>query len=70
MDGLTDWRKTNQLTAKQAADLIGVSRTQLFRLESGMRRPSASRAKQIEAVTGIHRSRLRPDIFESPATQG
>lgn len=63
---LTDWRKSQNLNAKEAAALLGVSRTQLFRLESGARLASPSCSKRIERITGIPRSVIRPDIFDPP----
>lgn len=66
MNELTDWRKSQNLNANEAAAKLGVSRTQLFRLESGARLASPSCAKRIEAITGIPRSIIRPDIFDPP----
>lgn len=64
MNELTDWRKSQNLNASEAAAKLGVSRTQLFRLESGARLASPICAKRIEAITGISRSIIRPDIFD------
>lgn len=63
---LTDWRKSQNLNARDAAAKLGVSRTQLFRLESGTRLASPSCSKRIETITGIPRSVIRPDIFDPP----
>lgn len=65
MEKLREWREAQNISAKEAGDLIGVSRVQWFRLERGSRRASPDSARRIEEVTGIPRHELRPDIWTS-----
>jgi len=67
MEKLTTWRKTLEApTLENAARLLGVSAVQVHRYEKGDRRIPAERAAQVEAITGIPRHELRPDIFPAP----
>lgn len=66
MNELTEWRTSQNLKSREAAEMLSISRTQLFRLESGMRLASPQCAKRISAVTGIPLSVIRPDIFDIP----
>lgn len=63
MDKLKEWRVAHGLTADEAGARISVSRVQWFRMESGARRPAHKKVLEIEALTGISRHELRPDIF-------
>lgn len=46
------------------AVLFGVDRTTILRWEKGKVPIPAKRLKEVEDVTGIPRSELRPDLFE------
>lgn len=63
MEKLFTWRKANELSAEAAGKLIGVSKVQWLRLETGDRRIAPERVLLIENLTGISRHELRPDIF-------
>lgn len=63
MEKLYTWRKANELSAEAAGKLIGVSKVQWLRMESGDRGIAAERVLVIENLTGISRHELRPDIF-------
>lgn len=62
---LKTWRKAQGLSAEEAGKLIGVSRVQWFRMESGARAVAADKVIEIERITGISRHVLRPDVFGS-----
>jgi DNA-binding transcriptional regulator YdaS (Cro superfamily) len=68
MEKLTTWRKAlPNPTLEAAGKLLGVSTVQMMRLEKGERRVPAERLAEFEAVTGIPREELRPDIFAPAA---
>jgi len=70
MEKLTTWRMALETpTLEAAGKLLGVSAVQMMRLERGERRVPAERAAEFEAITGISRAELRPDIFEAPSEQ-
>lgn len=60
---LRAWRKAQGLSAKQAAEMIGVTRIHWHRMEAGSRNVGYDRVLKVEKVTGISRYDLRPDIF-------
>jgi DNA-binding transcriptional regulator YdaS (Cro superfamily) len=60
---LRDWRQRKKMTQTALAGLIGVTKPQVSRWETGQRPISAFQAREIERATGIPRARLRPDIF-------
>jgi putative transcriptional regulator len=47
-------REKKLLTQKQLADLIGVDRSLISKIESGVSAPSVVTAKKIAAVLGFH----------------
>jgi DNA-binding transcriptional regulator YdaS (Cro superfamily) len=51
------------MSQEALARLIGVTKPQVSRWETGQRKISARQAREIERFTGISRERLRPDIF-------
>jgi transcriptional regulator with XRE-family HTH domain len=51
---------TNQA---KLAEAIGISQSALSLIIAGKRQPGVALTKRIEAVTGIPRIDLRPDIF-------
>ena len=69
MNPLTRYRADKGLSQSDLARIIGTSRGYLHDLEAGRRRASFGLARRIEAVTGVPRERIRPDIF-GPAPQG
>jgi transcriptional regulator with XRE-family HTH domain len=58
---LTIFREDRRLTLEQVAKMFGVQKAAVWKWER--RGPPASKVLQIEAVTGISRHDLRPDIF-------
>lgn len=46
---------------------VGVKRWTIFAIETGLRKPSPELAKRIAEHTGIAKSELRPDLWESAA---
>lgn len=66
---LKNWRKAQGLSAEAAGKLIGVSRVQWFRMESGARAVAADKVIDIETLTGISRHVLRPDVFGAPSKE-
>jgi DNA-binding transcriptional regulator YdaS (Cro superfamily) len=66
MDTLREWRQSlpeNQQTLAAAGRLLGVSEVQMYRYETGQRRVPAERVMKFEAITGVPRHVLRPDVF-------
>lgn len=63
MDSLSQYLAREQTTQSALAAKLGVSHSTLSRILSGDRQPSVALTKRIEAVTGIPRVDLRPDIF-------
>lgn len=63
MEQLRQWRIDCAKSLDDAGKLIGVSGVQWHRYETGKRRIAANRVIDVEAVTGIPRHELRPDIF-------
>jgi transcriptional regulator with XRE-family HTH domain len=64
---LTKYRADHGLTLEEFGKLVGVGRAAVCKWEAG--KVPAERVRQIEAVTGIPASTLRPDIF-APMAQG
>lgn len=66
MEQIITWRKSlTPPTLEHAGKLLGVSAVQVLRYERGERGIPATKAAEIERVTGIPRHELRPDIFEA-----
>lgn len=65
MEPLTQYMKERQLTRAELADQLGVSPSMLSLICLGRRQPGVALTKRIEALTGIPREKLRPDIFEA-----
>lgn len=63
---ITRYRAANKLTLEEFGKLVGVGRAAVFKWEA--RKVPAERVRQIEAVTGIPASDLRPDLF--PSSEG
>lgn len=66
MHPLTKWRQkhpTGYMTLRQLSALIAVSEAEICRWENGLRRIPAERVYLISDLTGIPKSKLRPDIF-------
>lgn len=54
-------RKKKRLTQQQLAELIGVDRTLISKIESGSVTPSVTTAKKIAAVLGFNWTRFFED---------
>jgi DNA-binding transcriptional regulator YdaS (Cro superfamily) len=67
MNKLRTWRKANKISATEAGKRIGVGRVQWFRMETGERSVAADKVLLVEAMTGIPRQELRPDVFGESA---
>ena len=60
-------REKKLLTQQQLADMVGVDRTLISKIESGCANPSVSTAKKIAAVLGFHWTKFFED--EQTATK-
>ena len=65
MNSLYQYLKTENTTQSALAAKLGISNSMLSRIISGDRQPGVSLTKRIEAVTGIQRHVLRPDVYEA-----
>jgi DNA-binding transcriptional regulator YiaG len=63
MNALTLYREALSLSRADLARKLETSRANVTRWEEGTRKPSPQKTQQIEAVTGIPRAMLRPDLF-------
>jgi DNA-binding transcriptional regulator YdaS (Cro superfamily) len=63
MDALSRYITANDMTQVGFARQLGISDAFLSQILSGVRKPGVALTKRIEAVTGIPRIDLRPDIF-------
>lgn len=61
----SEFRKNSELTLDAVADLFKVDRTTILRWEKGEPPVPVKRLDEVEAVTGISRDRLRPDVFKT-----
>lgn len=61
-DILREWRKSEGKSTKAAGATVGVSGVQWHRYEAGDRDVPLERLMKISAVTGIHLTKLRPDL--------
>lgn len=66
MDALIRFRKESGLSQSELAERIGTSPGYLHDIENGRRKPSAKLARHIEAVTGVPRAILLPEVFGPP----
>lgn len=64
---LTSYRKQSDMTLDQLAQKLGVQRSAVCKWER--RRVPAERVIEIERVTGLHRSQLRPDLYPTEIGQ-
>lgn len=55
---LLTWRRTEQLEQAEAAELIGMSRSNYSRLERGLIFVTRTRAKHVMDVTGVPLEKL------------
>lgn len=60
---LTEYRDAHRLTLAELAERLGVRRWTVHGIETGRRKPSPRLAAEIEKVTGVPKSALRPDIW-------
>ncbi|HWU19354.1 MAG TPA: YdaS family helix-turn-helix protein [Devosia sp.] len=60
---LKAWRVGAQKSAEDVARAAGVTLAMWSRWETGARQVPADRVLTIEAITGISRHDLRPDVF-------
>jgi DNA-binding transcriptional regulator YdaS (Cro superfamily) len=67
MEELRKWRLglRDHQTLKAAGSLLGVSAVQMHRYETDEQKVPATKVREIEAITGIPREILRPDVFGS-----
>ena len=57
-------REKKRLTQQQLAELVGVDRTLISKIESGAATPSVTTAKKIAAVLGFHWTKFFEDECE------
>lgn len=50
---LRQWRRRNNVTVPQLAELLDYSEVMVFKLQSGEAKPSLHKAFEIESITGI-----------------
>ena len=64
---IKQWRTAEErtLTLEAAGKLVGISAVHWRRLEIGEQSPAPELARRIEAVTGIPKHELRPDLWEA-----
>lgn len=65
---LKAWRSDAKKSAEEVARSAGVTLAMWSRWETGARQVPAERVLDIEALTGVSRHQLRPDVF-GPAEQ-
>lgn len=63
---LKDKRTRKNLTQQQLADMIGVDRTLVSKIECGVSSPSVAVAKKIASVLGFDWTRFFEDADEDP----
>lgn len=57
------WRVGASLTPSEVSSRLGVTVAMWNRWENGSRAVPANRVLEIEALTGVSRHHLRPDVF-------
>lgn len=62
----SEFRKASGKTLDGVAEMFGVDRRTIIRWEKGEPPVPVGRLDEVEAVTGIPRARLRPDVFKQP----
>lgn len=65
MQDLIRYMERESVTQAALAEQLGISPSMMSLLLSGARQPGIMLTKKIEAVTGIPRSTLRPDVYEA-----
>lgn len=65
MNELQQYITAQDLKQSDLAQRIGISESMLSLILSGERKPGIALTKRIEAVTGIQRHILRPDVYEA-----
>lgn len=68
INALRAWRLSlpaSQGTFVAAGRLLGISKVELWRWETGKRRIPPEKVPAIEAITGIPRELLRPDVYRA-----
>lgn len=67
MNALTEYRDEKGKTREMLADDLAVDPTTIWRWETGAVKVPAERVFEVERITGIHRSKIRPDLFGEAA---
>lgn len=65
---LRAWRRAlppSQGTLVAAGRLLGVSKVEMWRWETGHRRIPPEKVPAVEAITGVPRELLRPDVYRA-----
>lgn len=65
MEPLVQYIRDNSLRQSTLAKQLGIADATLSNILKGKRRPGFALVQRIEAVTGIPRSTLRPDVYEA-----
>ena len=65
MQALSLYIQKEAITQASLAAQLGISPSTLSLILSGARQPGVALTKKIEAITGIPRHDLRPDIYEA-----
>ena len=68
INALRAWRLSlpaSQCTLVAAGALLGVGKVEMWRWETGKRRIPPEKVPAIEAITGVPRELLRPDVYRA-----
>jgi transcriptional regulator with XRE-family HTH domain len=64
---ISGYREKHGLTVGQLAERLDVDRTTIWRWETARSRVPVRLLDRVEAVTGVRREQLRPDVFRGAA---
>jgi len=60
---ITKYRKRNDLSLSELADMVGVNKSTVYRWEIGAIKITPTKVKQLSNLIGVSKRALRPDIF-------
>ncbi|GIU42776.1 hypothetical protein TUM4438_10120 [Shewanella sairae] len=64
MNVFTEYRKKNQLTQIELAEMLDLNQSMVSFLENGHRKLDPRKVKAVSKITGIPKHELRPDLYE------
>jgi DNA-binding XRE family transcriptional regulator len=62
---LADWIRDHGENMAALGRSVGLSRSAIFHIVKGTRKPSIPVMRELSRVTGIPREKLRPDLYEA-----